>query len=147
MHLSIFTAMHPDALLFFEDDYWPNLECVPIGVRYKLDLCSIKVSLRSWQQMSTAEREQLIHLPCGNAEQRDQYRATLDRLANHHGFALVAISADPTPFQEVPCCDIASPVWQQLSPFERFVCAKLYGSKSQAHWLPEVLERRTVEGI
>ncbi|MBW4697602.1 MAG: nitrate reductase maturation protein NarM [Aphanocapsa lilacina HA4352-LM1] len=134
--------MHPDALLFFEQDFWPELECMPMGVRYKLDRCATKVSLRHWQLLDTAEREELVALPGEGAEQADFYRARLEELARKYGFALVTIDPDPAPWQaDSNRLDLEAAFWRALSPFERFVCLKAQASSKQADLLPRVLAR------
>ncbi|UFP94581.1 nitrate reductase associated protein [Gloeobacter morelensis] len=132
--------MHPDALLFFEQDFWPTLDCMPMGVRYKLDLCATKVSLRHWQLLATAEREELIALACENGEQVDRYRERLGALARQYDFALVPIDPDPAPWQaEVPRLAMEAPLWRAMNPFERFVCLKAQASSKHAELLPRVL--------
>ncbi|AGY57388.1 nitrate reductase associated protein [Gloeobacter kilaueensis] len=116
--------MDPDQLQFFEKDFWPDLECVPMGVRFKLDSCKTKVSLRHWQLLSSAERAQLVALPCDSPEALAHFQATLAALATRYDFPLLPIAVDPSPWQLEPHCGLDDQSWQALSPFERFICIK-----------------------
>ncbi len=111
--------MHPDQLLFFEADRWPDLECVPMGVRYKLDRSQIKISLRYWLALSLPDRQRLIQ-----AAEGEQYAALVGEIAREYDFPVVPIEADPPPNPAIPQLGIAPDLWSQLTPFERFVCVK-----------------------
>ena len=57
-----------------------RLECLPRGVRDKLDRVGIKLHLKEWQQLSMADRERLRDLPCEDAGGRTAYAAEVERL-------------------------------------------------------------------
>jgi hypothetical protein len=48
---------------FMEDD----IRCIPMIVRFKLDLCGVKLKLKEWSKMTINEREQLATLPVDSA--------------------------------------------------------------------------------
>lgn len=53
----------PDAvegLFEFERDLYPDFKCIPMVVRYKLDLVGLKVSLTAWNRLSLGVRKQLL---------------------------------------------------------------------------------------
>lgn len=49
-----------DGLFDFERDLYPDLKCIPMSVRYKLDLVGLKVSLTAWNRLSLGLRKQLL---------------------------------------------------------------------------------------
>ena len=59
--------MNDTALFAFEDDFVASLRCVPMAVRFKLDACGVKLSLRQWSRFSQAERRELLLAPCETA--------------------------------------------------------------------------------
>ncbi len=61
---------------FVEDD----MRCIPMIVRYKLDMCCVKLKLREWSLMTTRERENLAMLPCATVNEVRQYRTYLEGL-------------------------------------------------------------------
>ena len=44
--------MNDTQLFAFESDFVATLRCVPMAVRFKLDRCGIKLSLRQWSRFS-----------------------------------------------------------------------------------------------
>ncbi|HEY9767874.1 MAG TPA: nitrate reductase associated protein [Coleofasciculaceae cyanobacterium] len=64
----------------FEMDFASSLRCIPMQVRYKLDLCGIKLKLPQWSQFSSGDRQKLLSLPCQTSEQVQTYRKTLQEL-------------------------------------------------------------------
>ena len=64
----------------FEMDFASSLRCIPMQVRYKLDLCGIKLKLPQWNQFSQSNRQILLDLPCQTDQQVQIYRQTLQEL-------------------------------------------------------------------
>ena len=58
----------------FEAAFVNSLRCVPMIVRYKLDACGIKLSLRAWSQFSLSTRARLVNemdrLSCRKLDER-----------------------------------------------------------------------------
>ena len=73
-------TMNDTQLFAFEDDFVATLRCVPMAVRFKLDACGVKLSLRQWSRFTPGERHQLLMAPCGSPAQEDAYRAVLHDL-------------------------------------------------------------------
>lgn len=71
----------PDAfegLFDFERDLYPDLKCIPMAVRYKLDLVGLKVSLTAWNRLSLGVRRQLLAgWPTDTAAERTALRGWL----------------------------------------------------------------------
>ncbi len=133
--------MNDTTLFVFEDDFVATLRCIPMAVRFKLDSCGVKVSLRQWSRFTPDERRALLVRPCEAEEEVDAYRTCLLRLiaqretGEAHG--LPPGSTVPwdqtggTPeavrrFAGAVC--IAPPSddeWSSLTPLQRFVLLKL----------------------
>ncbi len=50
-------------LFGFEKEYREELQFVPMGIRYMLDLTGLKVGLESWQKLTKDERFSLLEMP------------------------------------------------------------------------------------
>ena len=61
----------------FERDFAGSLRCIPMAVRFKLDACCIKLSLRQWSRFSAADRTELLCLPCETLASIRVYRERL----------------------------------------------------------------------
>jgi hypothetical protein len=71
--------MNDTALYAFENDFVVTLRCVPMAVRFKLDACGIKLTLRQWSRFTRDERQTLLLAPCGSPGEVEAYR---ERLVN-----------------------------------------------------------------
>lgn len=94
--------MNDTQLFAFESDFVATLRCVPMAVRFKLDRCGIKLSLRQWSRLTPEDRRELLQAPCDAASEIEAYR---DRLLE-----LVALRAAGVakPLPEPP-----DPLWEQ----------------------------------
>lgn len=133
--------MNDNTLFAFESDFVDSLRCIPMAVRFKLDLAEVKVSLRQWSRFTHAERRDLLRLPCATPNEVTAYRAALITLIHDR----VGESAIPLP---EPACqlwrqwhttpdavigqaasgDLPAPSarqWAALSPLQRFALLKL----------------------
>lgn len=61
----------------FEAEFATSLRCIPMIVRYKLDLCGVKLKLSHWHQLSKQQRQWLVTAPCDSPQARRQYRQQL----------------------------------------------------------------------
>ena len=133
--------MNDTRLFAFEADFVATLRCVPMAVRFKLDRCGIKLSLRQWSRFTRDDRQALLLQPCDHPAEVEAYRLALA--------ALVALRANEVakPLAEPPCGQwdnahqVASVVaayarglgvhppsqteWASLSTLQRFVLIKL----------------------
>ena len=62
-----------DVLFIFERDFAETLRCVPMIVRWKLDRCRIKLSLRAWSWFDRITCQRLASMPVENALQLRRY--------------------------------------------------------------------------
>ncbi|MGH6967092.1 MAG: nitrate reductase associated protein [Phenylobacterium sp.] len=133
--------MNDIQLFAFESDFVSTLRCVPMAVRFKLDRCGIKLSLRQWSRFTHHDRQALLLRPCCDSREVKAYRAALT--------ALVALRTGEVarPLAEAPCgqwddgAQVAPVVvhyalglgvrppnlaqWAALSTLQRFVLIKL----------------------
>ena len=133
--------MNDLTLFAFESDFVDSLRCVPMAVRFKLDLAEVKLSLRQWSRFTHADRQDLLRLPCATPAEISAYRTRLIALIAER----VGESAKPLPeaacqlwrqSDETPdavigqaaATGLASPTarqWARLSPLKRFALLKL----------------------
>lgn len=69
--------MNDTHLFAFESDFVATLRCVPMAVRFKLDGCGVKLTLREWSRLTAAYRHELLLAACHTAEETAAYRARL----------------------------------------------------------------------
>jgi len=149
--------MNDTRLFAFESDFVSTLRCVPMAVRFKLDRCGIKLSLRQWSRFTREDRQGLLMQPCGGDDEVEAYRVAL--------VALVALRANEIakPLPEPPCGQwdnirqVASVVaayarglgvrppsqdeWAALTTLQRFVLIKLTrDNHDNVNFIPAMLE-------
>ena len=61
-----------------------DLQLIPRVVRDKLDRVAIKLRLREWEQLTLAERRQLVDMPCESVDEVAAYAALLDAMVRAH---------------------------------------------------------------
>jgi hypothetical protein len=124
----------------FEADFVESLRCIPMQVRYKLDTAGIKLKLADWHQMSVAEREALVELPCTTETEIESYRQYLEQLIfNRTGTPATQLAVDADPpwmnSTQIPASvleqakdlgiTLTLQQWQSLTPLQRFALIKL----------------------
>ena len=130
----------------FEMDFASSLRCIPMQVRYKLDLCGIKLKLPQWNQFSQGDRQLLLDLPCQTDRQVEIYRQTLQELvAKTTGETATDLPIEANPdwenerkipnsvedkSQEVGVA-LTIEQWKKLTPIQRFVLIKLSRSSHE----------------
>jgi hypothetical protein len=148
--------MNDTTLFAFEDDFVATLRCIPMAVRFKLDRCGVKLSLRKWSRLSPEDRRGLLLQPCDGEAEVQAYRQGLIALIE----AKTGGEAKPLPDgSTVPRDDAArtpAPVnsfaagigvtpptdqaWRRL-PLQRFVLLKLSRDKhDNVNFLPAMGE-------
>jgi hypothetical protein len=136
------TSLRDDPAIFaFEKDFAQTLRCIPMSVRLKLDQVGIKLSLREWNRLVTAERARLLRLPCASAAEREAFRDSLLQMVQQRsGAPPGTLPVQPQPpweraevvpeqlqgylaQQQLPPLSI--PQWGGLTPVQRFALLKL----------------------
>jgi hypothetical protein len=133
--------MAADTVFNFEQDFSKAFQCIPMAVRYKLDLSGVKLSLHQWKCFTEDDRRDALLRPCETPAEISQYRDTMaDRITRRAneapkflppqpGFAWEALDAVPEQIAaharslEIPPPTLAQ--WQSLSTLQRFVLMKL----------------------
>jgi hypothetical protein len=147
-------------LFDFERDFAGNLRCVPMAVRFKLDVVGVKISLRDWAKFSHDEREELLQHPFTRPSEMETFRARVCELVRAHG------GGEPAslPFDDLPVWEQAFAVpanlqqqatqmgvqvspesWATLTPLRRFALVKLSRPKhDNLNFLPALREFQLV---
>jgi hypothetical protein len=130
-----------DSVFAFEKDFAGAFQCIPMAVRYKLDLSGVKLSLNQWKRFTEDDRRELLALQCETAPETAQFREQLAALiATRAGEAPKFLAVEAAPAWEdrdaVPdqviayakSLEIDPPTlaqWQSLSVLQRFTLLKL----------------------
>jgi len=133
--------MNHAQLFAFEDDFVATLRCIPMAVRFKLDRCGIKLSLRQWSRFTREDRRALLTRPCASDGETDAYRqALVDLVARRAGEAARPLAEPPSTLWEAAAATpgvVAAQArakglrppsdreWAGLSALQRFVLVKL----------------------
>ena len=147
-----------DAQLFeFESDFVASLRCVPMAVRFKLDACGIKLTLRQWSRFTRGDRQDLLMAACEGPAEIEDYRAALVALialrAAEPARALTeapcgawtdADHVPPAVVQQAHLVGLAPPSraeWARLTELQRFVLIKLTRDKhDNLNFAPAMIE-------
>lgn len=125
----------------FEADFVASLRCIPMAVRFKLDRCGIKLSLRQWSRFTPADRRSLLDAACVTDGEVAAYRdALVELVAQRVQEVAKPLAVAPCGAWEDPSgppgvvADHARAVglpppapaaWAGLSELQRFVLVKL----------------------
>jgi len=145
------------SLFDFEQDFAGALQCIPMCVRFKLDVCGVKLSLRQWNRFVHGDRERLIELPCERPDEIPAYRQCVTALIAAAGAGPVKElpvpeNPDWNEIERVPeqlvawsaSKGTAPPTlaqWRALTPLKRFVLLKLsHPEHENRNFLPALRE-------
>jgi hypothetical protein len=148
----------------FEDDFVSTLRCVPMAVRFKLDACGIKLTLRQWSRFTREDRQDLLTAPCETAEEIDAYGVALvDLVALRTGENARPLAIPPCGQWEDPhriapvVIDYARSLgvrppdrsqWAALTRLQRFVLIKLTrDNHDNVNFLPAMAEFGLLEAF
>lgn len=68
-------------LFRFEQEFMDdNIRCIPMAVRFKLDLCGIKLKLSEWNKFALNERSKLNEIKAGKSNEITAYRNYVQQL-------------------------------------------------------------------
>jgi hypothetical protein len=140
----------------FEADFVKSLRCIPMQVRYHLDMCGIKLKLPQWEKFDLADRQQLADHPTNNAAEIQNYRDLLvEMIRSRTGETATELPIDPAPpwsdMTVIPAAiqsrcssaglEISLEQWSGLSSLQRFALLKLSGSShEQNNFVPALRE-------
>jgi hypothetical protein len=149
--------MNDTQLFAFENDFVATLRCVPMAVRFKLDQCRIKLTLRQWSRFTHAERKQLLLIPCDTLAEVEHYRNVLiELIASRADGQVKAIEEVPQALWEqsvetpeavrafARSMSVPAPSdeeWGRLKPLQRFALLKLSrDNHDNVNFVPALLE-------
>jgi hypothetical protein len=107
------------AFLFrFERDLYPTFHCIPMRVRYKLDMIGLKVPLKAWNTLPLAFRTELLsEWPVEHAEARRELREALLQHFRAAALRLTEVAVRPLPADD-------EPPWQNTSELPEVLAAQ-----------------------
>lgn len=133
----------------FEADFAHDLRCIPMVVRFKLDRCGVKLSLRQWSKMGVANRMRLLKTRCDTAGEIQAFRMIVVDLATTHcSEAIRWLPRDPEPTwansalvpvdvtrqaAELAVAPPSPQCWRGLSTLQRYALLKLARSNHDNH--------------
>jgi hypothetical protein len=125
----------------FEEDFVErNIRCIPMIVRFKMDIVGIKLKMAEWSKFCTEERIELAKKPCtdeGETKLYHDYLAGLIKTYTDKEATGLAIDQDPVwaELNKVPDLliekleefelFISIDQWKGLSDLQRFALVKL----------------------
>lgn len=143
-------------LFAFESDFVRTLRCVPICVRFKLDQCRIKLTLRQWSRFTLSDRDVLRTMPCRSETEVAIYRSTLEALVQARSAEEASeLKTPPEPAWSSPGVPdeidafassrgfqaISPNEWSGLTTLERYALVKLSRDKHEnANFEPALRE-------
>jgi hypothetical protein len=146
-----------DTVFDFEQDFSKAFQCIPMAVRYKLDISGVKLSLSQWRRFTEEDRCRLLLHKCETSAEITQFRDTLAELiSGRAGEAPKFLAVEPefvweyldaVPEQivayarsrEMPPPTLAQ--WQSLAALQRFTLLKLsYQNHDNVNFIPALKE-------
>ena len=99
----------------FEEEFMENnMRCIPMVIRFKMDIAGIKLKLSEWKRFSTEERIELALMSCGFYEGSEQYAGYLAGLIKKY------TRRDPTSMEVNK-----TPAWKDLHSIPGILIEKL----------------------
>src|SRR5262245_59677882 len=87
----------------FESDFVDSLRCIPMAVRYRLDITGVKLKLSEWSKLGKVERRVLVERPFASTEDVRSWKEALSLLvAEASGAAPALLPALPETQWESP---------------------------------------------
>ncbi len=88
----------PELFKFEEEFMEDNIRCIPMVVRFKLDLCGIKLKLSEWSKFTLNERNELTRKQTNKPTEVDSYQNLIQKLVLiHTGNKATDLAIDSTP--------------------------------------------------
>ncbi|OKH10963.1 nitrate reductase associated protein [[Limnothrix rosea] IAM M-220] len=131
----------------FEQDFIQSMRCIPMVMRYKLDMSGVKMKLSHWGKFDEADKQKFVEMPCDTTEEAKAYHDELQAVIEAKTGAkakVLDIPENPLWQQsEIPAqvlekaeaCDvtISSEQWQSLTNLQRFALIKLSRPSHENH--------------
>ena len=140
----------------FEADFVASLRCIPMQVRFKLDICGVKLKLHQWSLFNADDRTALVDRPCTTPLEIQTYHDFLHALIHERSGEIatdLAVEVSPpwTILTAIPESvlikgrsvhqTLSLSQWENLSPLQRFALIKLSRSNHEnTNFLPALEE-------
>lgn len=140
----------------FESDHVRSLKSIPMIVRFKLEVCGITMSLRTWNRLGISVRARLVTMPVDSLEAVQVYRHFLSHAIHDVGELVMPEEEDSRPAwgdreklpevvarkAEEAKVRVRYPRrWSDLGTLQRFALVKLTrGASEQAQFVPALRE-------
>jgi hypothetical protein len=99
----------------FEEEFMENnMRCIPMIIRFKMDMAGIKLKLSEWKKFSQEERIELAFMSCGFNEESEQYAGYLAGLIKKY------TRREPTSMEVN-----RTPAWKELHTIPGILVEKL----------------------
>ncbi|RYY30233.1 MAG: nitrate reductase associated protein [Chitinophagaceae bacterium] len=139
----------------FEEEFMEKgIRCIPMIIRFKLDMAGIKLKLNEWNKLLVQERIDLACRPCNNEEEAKKYRQYLSGLVRkrcNREPTDLAIAGSPGWADRYRIPDllldklkdtdlfISIRQWQRLTNLQRFALIKLCRPGHESKNFPKAL--------
>lgn len=138
----------------FEQDFVSNLRCIPMIVRYKLDLADLKLQLGEWNRLGTADKKSLAEQPFQTSADQAVYRDFVKKLVWDRSKKVVkdlgGVDAAWDRLDAVPeevlqkgiewqCTPPTLAQWRSLGLLQRFALVKLSRSGHEGANFPKAI--------
>jgi hypothetical protein len=132
-----------------------HMRCIPMIIRFKMDMAGIKLKLSEWKKFRTEERIELALMRCSLNEGHEQYAGYLAGLIKKHtGRDPTAIEVNKTPpwkeLHSIPGtliqklkefdCNLSIDQWAYLTDLQRFALLKLCRPGHENENFPKALK-------
>jgi len=141
IHPSEFLDLEGIEYFQFEEEFMENnMRCIPMIIRFKMDMAGIKLKLSEWKKFSTQERIELALMNCSFNERSEQYAGYLTGLIKKYTRrdpTSMEINKNPTwkDLHSIPGIlieklkefdwDLSIVQWSYLTDLQRFALLKL----------------------
>ena len=117
----------------FEEEFMENnMRCIPMIIRFKMDMTGIKLKLSEWKKFTTEERIELALMSCCFNERNNQYAGYLSGLIKKH------TGRDPTNLEVNK-----TPAWKDLHSIPGVLIEKL----KEFNWCLSVVQWRDLTDL
>lgn len=131
----------------FEEDFMEeNLRCIPMTIRYKMDMVGIKLKLAEWSKFHVDERVALATMTINTDDEKEVYNKYLSDLIEKRANNLASLIEVEEKYpwdnlDEIPSIlleqtkqhnlSISLEQWQHLTTLQRFALFKLCKSRHE----------------
>lgn len=153
---SVFKELEGIEYFDFEEDFIEeNVRCIPMIVRFKMDLVGVKLKLGEWSRFKPNERVELALKPTSTIYERTEYQFYLCKLINQYTKnkpSIIDIDSNPawTDVTGLPSLlqeklkefdvELSLDLWSKLTELQRFALLKLCRSGHENKNFPKAMK-------